>query len=100
MQSKTEAESYDGYGERLEEKLAENPFQRDEAFIQRLLPLMDRFASYFDAEVAGFDTLPEQGPMLLVGNHSGGIIASGYFVMMTWAIAFKYEISPLIVGKW
>lgn len=74
MSSNTEAESYDGYGERMEEKLAENPFQRDEAFLERLLPLMDRFARYFDAEVAGFDTLPEQGPMLLVGNHSGGVI--------------------------
>lgn len=60
--------------QRVEEKLAEDPFQRDEAFLEKLLPLMDLWSRYFDAEVHGFETLPERGPMLLVGNHSGGIV--------------------------
>jgi 1-acyl-sn-glycerol-3-phosphate acyltransferase len=55
-------------------QLAENPFQRDEAFLERLLPWMDLFSRYFDGEVSGFETLPEEGPMLLIGNHSGGTI--------------------------
>ena len=73
-QDESSAERFEGYSERLEAKLAENPFQRDEAFLSKLLPLMDLFSSYFDGEVTGFETLPEHGPMLLVGNHSGGII--------------------------
>jgi 1-acyl-sn-glycerol-3-phosphate acyltransferase len=35
---------------------------------------MELLASYFDAEVRGFDLLPERGPMLLVGNHSGATL--------------------------
>lgn len=58
----------------IDAKVAEEPFQRDEAFIERLLPLMDLYGRYFAGEVAGFETLPERGPMLLVGNHSGGFL--------------------------
>ena len=49
-------------------------FRRDRRFVEALLPWMDRLARYFDAEVRGFATLPEAGPMLLVGNHSGGVL--------------------------
>jgi 1-acyl-sn-glycerol-3-phosphate acyltransferase len=73
-QSEQVAKAVDPIGRRMREKLAENPFQRDEAFLERLLPLMEFFARYFDGEVSGFETLPAQGPMLLVGNHSGGVI--------------------------
>src|SRR5262249_62247134 len=30
------------------------------------------WSGYFDAEVRGLDRVPESGPVLLVGNHSGG----------------------------
>lgn len=73
-QSESVAGVFDPVSRRMEQKLAENPFQRDEAFLGRLLPLMELFSRYFDGEVSGFDTLPEEGPMLLVGNHSGGLI--------------------------
>ena len=74
--SETEPNSgiFEQINQRLDEKVAEDPFQRDEAFIEWLLPKMDLFSSYFDGEVVGFETLPNEGPMLLVGNHSGGII--------------------------
>ena len=60
---------------RVDEKVSEPAFQRDENFLDVLLPLMEIWGRYFGAEVRGFETLPEQGPLLLVGNHSGGNVA-------------------------
>jgi len=53
-------------------ELQAKPFQRDVEFLRRLLPYMDIWSRYFAAEVRGFERLPADGPMLLVGNHSGG----------------------------
>jgi 1-acyl-sn-glycerol-3-phosphate acyltransferase len=55
----------------IEEQTRAPAFQRDADYLEWLLPLMDRFASYFDAEVHGLDLVPDEGGMLLVGNHSG-----------------------------
>ena len=55
-----------------ERALAEDPFQRDLAFLRRVLDLMEIFSRYFAGEVRGLERLPAHGPMLLVGNHSGG----------------------------
>jgi len=74
MNTQAKSGFVDQMGEHLDEKVAEDPFQRDEAFIESLLPYLDLWCRYFDAEVTGFETLPERGPMLLVGNHSGGTI--------------------------
>jgi hypothetical protein len=49
---------YEQLGQHLNEKVAENPFQRDEEFLQRLLPLMDIWSRYFAGEVTGFERLP------------------------------------------
>ena len=57
---------------RVDEKVAEPAFRRDDGFLDVLLPLMEIWGRYFGAEVRGFETLPERGPLLLVGNHSGG----------------------------
>lgn len=48
----------------------------DPEFLARILPHMERFTSWFDAEVRGLDRLPPKGeePFLLVGNHSGGML--------------------------
>jgi 1-acyl-sn-glycerol-3-phosphate acyltransferase len=35
---------------------------------------METFNRYFDSEVRGFENVPAQGPKLLVGNHSGGLL--------------------------
>jgi len=59
-------------GRRVDEKVAEPAFRRDDDFLDWLLPLMEIWGRYFGAEVSGFETLPEKGPFLLVGNHSGG----------------------------
>jgi len=47
--------------------------QRDPDYIRGTLPWIWLAASfYFRADIRGLDLVPEQGPVLLVGNHSGG----------------------------
>jgi 1-acyl-sn-glycerol-3-phosphate acyltransferase len=47
--------------------------ERDPDYIRETLPRLWMLASlYFRAEVRGLDRIPEEGPVLLVGNHSGG----------------------------
>ena len=47
--------------------------ERDPDYIRENLPLMWLAASiWFRAEVRGLGNIPETGPVLLVGNHSGG----------------------------
>jgi 1-acyl-sn-glycerol-3-phosphate acyltransferase len=47
--------------------------ERDPDFIRERLPLMWLLASlWFRAEVRGLGNIPEEGGVLLVGNHSGG----------------------------
>jgi 1-acyl-sn-glycerol-3-phosphate acyltransferase len=47
--------------------------ERDPDFIRERLPLMWLLSSvWFRAEVRGLGNVPDEGPVLLVGNHSGG----------------------------
>ncbi len=47
--------------------------ERDPDFIRERLPLMWMLASlWFRGEVRGLGNIPDDGPVLLVGNHSGG----------------------------
>lgn len=85
MSTKARESLADRLGDRVDEKVAEDPFQRDEAFIESMLPLLDLWCRYFDAKVAGFETLPQRGPMLLVGNHSGGtLVPDTAATMLAW----------------
>ena len=46
---------------------------RDPEFIRRTLPVLGGvLRRYFRADLRGLDHVPESGPVLLVGNHSGG----------------------------
>ncbi len=59
-----------------------DPFAlRDPAYIQQTLPAL-RLASelYFRADVRGLEKIPAEGPVLLVGNHSGGTMIADTFV--------------------
>lgn len=60
----------------------DDPFlKRDPAYIERTLPAM-RLASklYFRADVRGLENIPPEGPVLLVGNHSGGTYIADTFI--------------------
>src|SRR5436190_23702501 len=47
--------------------------ERDPDYIRESLPRLWLAASlYFRGEVRGLGNIPEEGPVLLVGNHSGG----------------------------
>ena len=47
--------------------------ERDPDYVRETLPGLWMLASlYFRADVRGLQNIPEEGPVLLVGNHSGG----------------------------
>jgi len=59
-----------------------DPFAlRDPVYIERTLPAV-RLATqgYFRADVRGLAHIPPEGPVLLVGNHSGGTLIADTFV--------------------
>lgn len=53
----------------------------DPNFIRRTQPLL-RAANqvYFRPEIRGLENVPAEGPVLLVGNHSGGLVIADTFV--------------------
>ena len=74
------------FGEDLAAAVTEHgerdPFAlRDPVYIERTLPAV-RLATqrYFRSDVRGFEHIPEEGPVLLVGNHSGGTLIADTFV--------------------
>src|SRR5437764_10423240 len=58
-----------------------DPFDfRDPEYIQRTLPALRLWSRlYFRADVRGFDNIPADGPVLLVGNHSAGRVIRATF---------------------
>jgi 1-acyl-sn-glycerol-3-phosphate acyltransferase len=55
--------------------------ERDPDYMRDNLPWMWMLASfYFRAEVRGLDRIPADGPVLLVGNHSGGNMTPDTFI--------------------
>jgi len=58
--------------------------ERDPDYIRETLPGLWMLASlYFRADVRGLHNIPEEGPVLLVGNHSGGnlTVDTGVFTL-------------------
>jgi 1-acyl-sn-glycerol-3-phosphate acyltransferase len=54
---------------------------RDPAYIERTLPAVRMTSElYFRADVRGLEHIPPEGPVLLVGNHSGGTWIADTFV--------------------
>ena len=54
---------------------------RDPDYIRRTMPALRAMSDlYFRAEVHGMDNVPAPGPVLLVGNHSGGTLIVDTFV--------------------
>lgn len=63
-------------------RTAVDPFDlRDPEYIRRTLPALRAMSDvYFRAEVHGLENIPARGPVLLVGNHSGGTLIADTFV--------------------
>lgn len=65
---------------------------RDPAFIARAVePSWQLARAYFRAEVRGMEQIPEDGPILLVGNHSGGNVSPEALVT---TLAFAHYFGP------
>jgi 1-acyl-sn-glycerol-3-phosphate acyltransferase len=66
--------------------------ERDPEYIRETLPALRLLSSlYFRADVRGLDNIPAAGPVLLVGNHSGGTMIADTFVL---AQAFYDRFGP------
>src|SRR6478672_7403135 len=66
--------------------------RRDPEHIRRTLPSMKAYGElYHRAEVRGLQNIPEDGPVLLVGNHSGGTLIADTFV---FSAAFYEHFGP------
>jgi 1-acyl-sn-glycerol-3-phosphate acyltransferase len=64
----------------------------DPDYVRRTLPAMRLLADvYHRAEVRGLTNIPAEGPVLLVGNHSGGTLIADSFV---FAQAFYDHFGP------
>ena len=70
-----------------------DPFDaRDLDYIRATLPALRAMSQvYFRADVSGLDRIPPSGPVLLVGNHSGGTMIADTFV---FAQAFYDHFGP------
>lgn len=65
---------------------------RDPEYIRRTLPALRALSDvYFRGEVRGIENIPAEGPVLLVGNHSGGTLIADTFV---FAQAFYDHFGP------
>jgi 1-acyl-sn-glycerol-3-phosphate acyltransferase len=59
---------------------------RDAQFIRETLSLYREAVNlYFRAEVRGLERIPAEGPVLVVGNHSGG-----FYIVDTFAFAYAF----------
>ncbi|MFN8160695.1 MAG: 1-acyl-sn-glycerol-3-phosphate acyltransferase [Solirubrobacterales bacterium] len=59
-----------------EPSLAPELRERDPAYVRRWLPYTWRLiATWFRPDIRGIERIPASGPVLLVGNHSGGNVA-------------------------
>ena len=66
--------------------------ERDPDYIRETLPALRLLSSvYFRADVRGLGNIPAAGPVLLVGNHSGGTMIADTFV---FAHAFYDHFGP------
>src|ERR1700735_2966921 len=70
--------------------------QRDPDYIRDSLPSTWLLASlYFRADVQHLDRIPAQGPVLLVGNHSGGNVSPDTFVF-TLALCSYFRVERAV----
>jgi 1-acyl-sn-glycerol-3-phosphate acyltransferase len=64
----------------------------DPDYIRRTLPLMCHLTrTYFRSDVRGLENIPDDRPVLLVGNHSGGLVIADTFA---FAVEFYERFGP------
>src|ERR687891_2745127 len=68
--------------DRVKERIPEADLDdRDPDYIRESLPGLWLLASfYFRADVRGLERIPPEGPVLIVGNHSGGNVTPDTFI--------------------
>lgn len=77
---------------------AERPVAaRDPEFLRAARPFLDLYAAYFRSEVRGFERVPDRGPMLVVGNHSGGQMPPDIPVLLSAWWKERGEEEPIFV---
>ena len=70
-----------GLRKRVSKRLNAQLEDRDPDYLREMLPLMWLISTfYFRGEVRGLGNIPEDEPVLLVGNHSGGNVIPDTFV--------------------
>ena len=57
-------------------------FGRDPHFVTRVLKLTNLAMRYFSPEVRGVEHVPETGPALLIGNHSGLMYLPDFWIVL------------------
>jgi 1-acyl-sn-glycerol-3-phosphate acyltransferase len=72
-----------------------NATGRDPAFIDSVMGPLDAALRWFDPEVTGFEHLPDDGPMLIVGNHSGGVFMPDYWAFVREWVRHRGAEAPL-----
>src|SRR5215212_7861230 len=73
--------------------LGEDPLEaRDPQYIEATLPALRALSDvYHRGDVQGLDNIPDDEPVLLVGNHSGGTLIADTFI---FAQAFYDHFGP------
>jgi 1-acyl-sn-glycerol-3-phosphate acyltransferase len=73
---------------RVGRQLDADVFQRDPDYICEHLPTVQRvLTTYFAPEVRGVERLPDEGPFLLLSNHSGGLLMPDAWALGTQLLA-------------
>lgn len=68
---------------------------RDPGFLRAARPWLELYASYFSPQVRGFDRVPDNGPLLIVGNHSGGQVPPDIPILLSAWWAARGEEDPI-----
>ena len=73
---------WDPLRRRVQGQLEADIDQRDPRYLEGIRPALGAALRYFDPEIQGFDRVPDEGPFLVVGNHSGGMYMPDYWAFL------------------
>ncbi len=73
---------WDPLRRRVQDQLEADIDQRDPQYLESIRPVLGTALRYFDPEIQGFEHVPDEGPFLVVGNHSGGMYMPDYWAFL------------------